>query len=432
MWIASSFDRVRTPLWAALGNFDGVHLGHCQVIDPVLPPTAPRLAPAGQPRFADPAPPLTQPAGTSDLPARTRPTPSVPSPQPHDRPIPPSHIHSTVITFSPHPQEFFSGQPKALLTPIPEKAHYLSTLGVEQLVLLPFNRELATLSPEAFVEDILVRKLQVRGLSVGQDFCFGAKRSGTAAQLQAIAARHNIPVVITPLQSLNQERISSSAIREALLQGDVVRAAALLGRPYVIQGDVVKGQQLGRTLGFPTANLQLPPHKFVPCNGVYGVWVHNVNEPDRPPMAGVMNIGNRPTIDGQHQTLEVHILDGGVPRSIPGGIPNLRKPHDPDHGRSLSNPPNLPNPPSSPHTVSSRSADPASRAQTLDHTPTDRSASDPDRSPLNLYGQTLAVQLVQFLRSEQKFNSLDDLKAQIATDCTIARALLRANLTTPT
>ncbi|MGA1626863.1 MAG: riboflavin kinase, partial [Prochlorothrix sp.] len=81
---------------------------------------------------------------------------------------------------------------------------------------------------------------------------------------------------------------------------------------------------------------------------------------------------------------------------------------------------------------SSRSADPASRAQTLDHTPTDRSASDPDRSPLNLYGQTLAVQLVQFLRSEQKFNSLDDLKAQIATDCTIARALLRANLTTPT
>ncbi|MGA1264525.1 MAG: bifunctional riboflavin kinase/FAD synthetase [Prochlorothrix sp.] len=318
---------------AALGNFDGIHLGHRQVIAPVLPPSAP--------------------APGSDLDTL--------------------RIYSTVLTFSPHPKEFFSGQPKALLTPVEEKAQYLDRLGVEQLVLLPFNRELATLSPEDFIEQVLVQKLRVQCLSVGQDFCFGAKRSGTAEHLQAIAARYNIPVVITPLQSLNQERISSSAIRDALMMGDVARAQGLLGRPYVIQGEVVRGQQLGRTLGFPTANLKLPHQKFVPRQGVYGVWVCNLSAPTWPPMAGVMNIGTRPTIVGQNQTLEVHIFP-----------------------------------------------------QTLQAAP---SPDPPQLPPLNLYGQTLAVELVKFLRPEHKFNSLDELKAQIAKDCAIARELL---LKTPT
>lgn len=304
MWITSSLTNSLTPTAVALGNFDGIHQGHRQVISPVLNGDG------------------------------------------HDR--------STVVSFSPHPREFFSGQPRALLTPQSEKAHQLQMMGVEQLVLLPFNRELAALDPQQFVEEVLVRHLRAKQVSIGQDFRFGCKRSGTATDLRNIAEACGIGVTIVPLFTFKGKRISTSAIREALDQGDLTMANRMLGRSYSLVGEVVEGQQLGRTIGFPTANLQVPPEKFLPRQGVYGVRVFGEALNSDQPVLGVMNIGNRPTVNGTQQTIEVHLLDWMG----------------------------------------------------------------------DLYGQTLTVELEQFIRPEQKFASLDELKAQIKADCETARAML--------
>lgn len=216
-------------------------------------------------------------------------------------------IYTTVVTFWPHPREFFSGQPRALLTPIAEKAQQLKVMGVDQLVRLPFDRELASLTPQDFVDVILVRQLGATRVSVGQDFRFGHGRTGTAEHLRAIAAHHGIEVIIVPLETCAEERISSSGIREALQSGDIARANRLLGHPYTLLGDVVAGAQLGRKLGFPTANLRLPSDKFLPRQGVYSAWAYLAHDPA--PLPAVMNLGNRPTVDGLNQTVEVHLLD---------------------------------------------------------------------------------------------------------------------------
>lgn len=321
---------------AALGNFDGVHLGHRHVIEPAV-----AYAQAMSSRGTS----GSEQAGAS-------------AQQSHP------HLYGTVITFTPHPQEFFTGQSKSLLTPLEEKLEPLQTLGVEQLVLLPFNAELAALSPQAFVEQLLLRDLQVRFLSVGEDFHFGAKRRGSVADLVALTANRGVQLHRAPLIFSNEEesidpheRISSSRIRVALQEGNVALAQALLGRAYGIRGLVVPGQRLGRQLGFPTANLQVPANKFLPRQGVYAVWVSclfpeaGTKLSQRP---GVMNLGYRPTLAGQTLTAEVHLLDWSG----------------------------------------------------------------------DLYGQTLQVDLVQFLRGEQKFESLEALKAQIQQDCDRARLVL--------
>lgn len=256
VWVTSSLTKALKPTAVALGNFDGVHRGHQQVIQPVL-----------------------QKGG---------------------------EIVSTVVTFNPHPQEFFTGKRRSLLTPQSEKVEQLQRLGVEQLVLLPFDRELACLSPQEFVEKILVQ-LRSHSISVGQDFCFGKGRRGTVEDLKVIASNYEIPTTIVPLHTCQGERISSSAIREALAQGNLERAQLLLGRVYSLSGTVVTGKQLGRTIGFPTANIDLPIEKFLPCNGVYAVKVYIAK--DTSPLAGVMNIGNRPTVNGTNQSVEVYLID---------------------------------------------------------------------------------------------------------------------------
>ena len=275
MWTTSSLDAAITPTAVALGNFDGIHLGHRQVIQPVF------------------SSPVAEVVGTA----------------PRGSLIP----CATVVTFQPHPQVFFTGQSRPLLTPLPEKVAHLRQLGVEQLVLLPFDQALASLTPDEFVEMILVRQLQAQRISVGQDFCFGRQRSGTAQVLQAIAARYGIEVTITPLELLAGERISSSAIRQALTQGNLALANRLLGRTYSLSGKVAAGQQLGRTLGFPTANLVLPPEKFLPQQGVYAVRACCCNPDDLlpigPELPGVMNLGLRPTVQGTRLTAEVHLLE---------------------------------------------------------------------------------------------------------------------------
>ncbi|MBD0269964.1 MAG: riboflavin biosynthesis protein RibF, partial [Cyanobacteria bacterium Co-bin8] len=170
-----------------------------------------------------------------------------------------------------------------------------------------------SLSPEQFVDLILVRHLQARHISVGIDFRFGRKRSGSVEDLQRLGQRQGISVTVVPLLEDNCDgqgghRISSSRIRAALENADLATAEQLLGRPYGLTGRVVQGQQLGRTLGFPTANLKVPAEKFLPCNGVYSVRVFGVKDDPRPYIAGVMNIGSRPTVDGTTKTIEVHLL----------------------------------------------------------------------------------------------------------------------------
>jgi riboflavin kinase / FMN adenylyltransferase len=309
VWVASSLATVKTPTRLALGNFDGIHRGHRRVIEPILP-TAP------------------------------------------DDPVNRDAI-ATVVTFNPHPRQFFTGQSLSLLTPIAEKVDCLQTMGLEQLVLLPFDQAIANLSPLEFVEQILVQALQAQHIRVGENFYFGKGRAGTATDLQTIAAQFGVQVEIVTLQTDDGDRISSSAIRQALTTGDPVRAQQLLGRPYSLVGDVVQGRQLGRTIGFPTANVQVPPEKFLPQKGVYRVVVFGEQLGVNGGVNGVMNIGDRPTVNaGTTVTIEVHLFGW---------------------------------------------------------------AGD-------LYGQRLTVELLSFLRPEQKFASIDALKEQIQRDCELARS----------
>ncbi|PSN11973.1 bifunctional riboflavin kinase/FAD synthetase [filamentous cyanobacterium CCT1] len=338
MWITSSLTTAITPTAIALGNFDGVHLGHQAVIGSVVP-IAGKAAPPFNPGSSDrPGSALRGLSNRQRAQAGASPAQAMEAPV---TPVP------TVMTFFPHPQEFFSGQARPLLTPLPEKAAQISRLGIEQLVLLPFDQHLANLSPEDFVESLLINQLRVTSISVGKDFCFGKRRQGSVDDLKTLAARHGVQVHITPLTCLGTERISSSRIRQALATADLATARALLGRPYSLTGRVVQGQQLGRTLGFPTANLLLPAEKFLPQTGVYSVWVQGATQTPHTLLPAVMNLGNRPTVKGVALTAEVHVLNWTG----------------------------------------------------------------------NLYGKTLDVHLHNFLRSEQRFDSLADLKAQIQRDC---------------
>lgn len=337
MWITSSLTTAITPTAIALGNFDGVHRGHQAVIGAVVPPAAHK---GSDTQIHQPVRiPLR---GLSDR-QRAQTTAASPPTGPGGASVTPI---PTVMTFFPHPQEFFSGKTRRLLTPLTEKATQISRLGVGQLVLLPFDQHLVNLSPEAFV-DLLVKQLRVQQISVGKDFCFGRQRQGTVDDLKTLAAHHGVTVQIAPLTCLGTDRISSSRIRQALENTDLDTVKALLGRPYSLVGRVVQGQQLGRTLGFPTANLQLPPEKFLPRTGVYSVWVQGATQTPYPLVPAVMNLGNRPTVNGATLTAEVHLLNWQG----------------------------------------------------------------------DLYGKTLEVHLHRFLRPEQKFDALDDLKAQIQHDC---------------
>lgn len=301
------------PRAIALGNFDGVHQGHQKVIQPIF---------------------------SCELPPNTSPS---------------------LVTFFPHPQEFFSGEKKPLLTPIEEKSILLENLGVKELILLPFSQELANLTPEEFVLEILIKKINAVFISIGEDFRFGYQRQGDAQSLKQIASKYNVHINITTEQKIitsspekqSSQRISSSFIRNNLNQGKITEANQMLGREYQLTGKVVTGKQLGRTIGFPTANLAIPAEKFVPKNGVYAVKV-TVEDTDYIDLPAVMNIGNRPTVQGKNKTIEVHMFDWQE----------------------------------------------------------------------DLYEQNLLVKLVEFIRPEQKFASLEQLKTQIGLDSIEARKIL--------
>jgi riboflavin kinase / FMN adenylyltransferase len=254
--IHSTFAAITKPTAIALGNFDGVHSGHQRAIELLL-------ANAG-----------------ANCP--------------------------TVVTFDPHPQQFFSGQPRQLLTTLPEKALCLEALGIQQLVLLPFDEHLVHLTPTEFVSKILHQQLGVVQIVIGADFRFGYQRVGDAVMLKNLAAEYGIETHIVELEFDRDQRIGSSRVRAALLDGDLREVDRLLKRSYSISGLVVPGQQLGRTLGFPTANIDYPPIKFLPRLGVYCVRIDTEQEQQ---LQAVMNIGKRPTVNGQSTSVELHILN---------------------------------------------------------------------------------------------------------------------------
>lgn len=244
---------------ATIGNFDGVHLGHQAVLQ--------QLAMKGD---------------TLGLPA-------------------------VVITFEPQPNEFFApDKAPARLCRFREKVEALRCYSIQQLCVLKFNKQLAQMAAGEFIQRLLVDGLNVKYLVVGDDFRFGKDRQGDFEMLQKAGEKQGFQVVNMHTFSIDQQRVSSTRIRLALEQGDLLLAEKLLGRPYRMSGRVAHGDKRGRTLGFPTANIHLHRHK-VPLTGVYAVQLFGIAGE---PVKGVANVGIRPTIAGlKRALLEVHLFD---------------------------------------------------------------------------------------------------------------------------
>ncbi|CDH25778.1 MULTISPECIES: bifunctional riboflavin kinase/FAD synthetase [Xenorhabdus] len=217
-----------------------------------------------------------------------------------------SGLPTMVMIFEPQPLEVFAvDKAPARLTRLRDKIRYLSQYGVDYLLCVKFDRNFAANSPEAFVSRLLVEKLGVKFLAIGDDFRFGKNRLGDFHYLQQAGKQYGFDVASTDSFCDSGLRISSTAIRQALQDDDLALAETLLGHPYSISGRVVHGNRLGRTIGFPTANLPLK-RLVAPVKGVYAVEVYGLGDK---PLPGVANIGNRPTVSGLGQQLEVHLID---------------------------------------------------------------------------------------------------------------------------
>lgn len=246
----------------AIGNFDGVHLGHQALIQRVV--TAAQTI----------------------------------------------NAQALVLTFDPHPARVLRPDSSLpALTTSTEKQTLLIQYGIHRVIVQPFDLLFAQKTPEAFVEEVLL-PLRPAQVFVGQDFCFGHARAGTAETLAQLGALHGFDVHATPLVSHNAEPVSSSRIRRALTEGDIPLVTALLGRPFDVTGTVVRGDQRGRTIGIPTANLATQA-EILPKRGVYVVRASWEESNETVSAYGLMNIGVRPTLQQVHptQTIEVHLLD---------------------------------------------------------------------------------------------------------------------------
>ena len=221
-----------------------------------------------------------------------------------------------VVSFDPHPDLVLAKSFRALapLTPLPERRARLRELGVDTVDAMPFTRELAALSPEEFVDRHLVQRFHPRWLVVGENFALGHRRAGDVARLTEIGRPRGFAVDAVPLRIEDGTPVSSTRVRELLAAGRVAAAGRLLGRRYRLSGLVVRGDGIGRTLGFPTANLRLLEEKLAPAHGIYAVWARILPDPARLPAA--MSLGVRPTFGGHIPTLEVHLI--GWSGELPG------------------------------------------------------------------------------------------------------------------
>ncbi len=252
----------RQPTALAIGNFDGVHLGHQALLRDVVEA------------------------------ARDR------------------GLVASALTFEPHPREVLRGETHTRLSTLYDKVLRILATGIERVYILPFHASLHTLSPEAFVTDILKTRLDTRWLTVGEDFRFGAKGAGDVKRLHELCADIGCETYIAPDYMHNGVRISSSLIREALAQNDLFEAETMMGHPYTMTGRVIHGRALGRTLGFPTLNLApIPPgSKARPAtDGIFAVKVHGLTDG---PLPGVASLGVKPTITAEKRyLLETHLFD---------------------------------------------------------------------------------------------------------------------------
>ena len=279
-------------------------------------------------------------------------------------------VPSCVMTFEPHPRDFFALQhqrpdlaPKRVGT-LRDKLQELAQCGVDQTVVLPFNAALASQSPQDYISKVLVGGLGARYVLVGDDFRFGAQRAGDYAMLDAAGEQHGFDVARMNSYEVHGLRVSSSAVRAALAAGDMAQAARLLGRPYRISGHTVHGRKLGRSLGFRTLNLRFP-HWHPAASGIFVVLVHGLAPQ---PVAGVANLGVRPSLDandvnGGRVLLETHCLDWPASLGEEGG-----------------------------------------------------------------YGKIIGVELLHKLHDERKYDGLDALREGIQADCDEARAWLAARI----
>ena len=243
---------------ATIGNFDGLHLGHQALIER-----------------------LKQVAGERG-------------------------VQSTLITFEPYPQEVLRPDPAiSRLTRFREKMRLLQAWGLDQVLCIRFNQHLASLEPEQFVKTILVDKLAIKHLIVGDDFRFGRQRRGDFDMLARCGEEFGYSVEDTVTVAINDVRVSSTRVRQTLAAGDMHEVKRLLGREYAMLGRVAHGDKRGRSIGFPTANIHLH-RKSVPVSGVYAVTMEGIAGA---PVTGIANVGNRPTVDGTRSLLEVHLFD---------------------------------------------------------------------------------------------------------------------------
>jgi riboflavin kinase/FMN adenylyltransferase len=250
-------------------------------------------------------------------------------------------VPSCVMTFEPHPRDFFAKQHQqpdlapARIATLRDKLNELAACGVDQCVVLPFDQAFASQEPQAFIEDVLVKGLGVKYVLVGDDFRFGAKRAGDYAMLDAAGTAHGFDVARMNSYEVKNLRVSSSAVREAMGRGAMQEVAQLLGRPYAISGHVVHGRKLGRELNCRTLNLRFS-HWKPAASGIFVVQVHGLADQ---PLAGVANLGIRPSLDptdvnGGRVLLETHCLDWPASLGAEGGygkiirVELLHKLHD--------------------------------------------------------------------------------------------------------
>lgn len=260
---------------------------------------------------------------------------------------------SVILTFFPHPRMVLQKESDIkLINTLTEKSKLLSGLGVDELIIHPFDKDFSRLSAFEFVRDVLVNQLNISKLIIGYDHHFGKNREGNFEQLQEYGTMFDFELEEIPAQNLNDISISSTKIRKALQQGKIGKANSYLGYEFMLTGNVVYGEKIGSTIGFPTANIEVEEnYKLIPKKGSYVV----KSEIEGKQYFGMMNIGNRPTIEGNLQTIEVHFF------SFEG----------------------------------------------------------------NLYGTLIEVKLLEFLRAEQKFESLDALKEQLYTDKSTAQKIIQ-------
>jgi riboflavin kinase / FMN adenylyltransferase len=217
-----------------------------------------------------------------------------------------------VLTFDPHPDEVVRpGTHPPFLCTARRRAELLAGLGVDAVCMLPFTLEFSRLGPDEFVRAVLADRLHTARVVVGENFRFGHKAAGDVALLRQLGEKYDFTAVGVPLLVSNGVTISSSYIRERLAAGDVTAAAEALGRPHRVEGVVVRGQQRGRALGFPTANLQTPPHTAIPADGIYAGWLSTL-APDGSQdecWPAAISIGSNPTFDDGDRTVEAYALD---------------------------------------------------------------------------------------------------------------------------